>query len=44
MINELNKNISFEVGHNEFSDWTKEELKMLSGFTLLDEDEVKSEE
>ena len=38
MIIDFNKKITFEVGHNEFSDWTKDELKSLSGF-IPDEDE-----
>ena len=34
---------SFEVGHNEFSDWTEDELKRLTGFIpLTEKKEAKS--
>lgn len=44
MIIDSYKKITFEVGHNEFSDWTKDELKSLSGFIKEDESDISEED
>lgn len=44
MINDFNSKISFEVGHNEFSDWTEDELKSLTGGFMPEDAEGESSE
>ena len=37
MIEDYNKKITFEVGHNQFSDWTQDEMEKMTGFIETNE-------
>lgn len=44
IIIDFNTKITFEVGHNEFSDWTEDELSTLTGFIADDSTKSHSQE